>query len=500
MALVILSTGGETLQNQIYSQLRDQILSGALSGGSPLPSSRSLAAELSLSRNTINAVYARLEGEGYIRIIPSSGILVTEGIGGLRPDTRAAASFKPPREISLTGSLERRRDLIDFRSGIPDLTRFPVARWSRMTRQVLDQATPDSFGYGQPEGRRELREAVCAYAVRYRGVKAEPDQVLVTAGTTQAVSLLTRILLVPEGPDGPRGTAVVEEPLTADIKRIIRGLGGRVVPVPVDSEGFDPVAIPAGTDPAAVYVTPSHQFPLGMVMSLRRRLALTEYARRWGVWIIEDDYDSEFRHSGPPLPSLQGLAPDRTIYVGTFSKTLSPALRTGYLILPPGLVEQGRRLKWFSDLHNPVIDQLVLARFVGEGYYGRHLSALKRIYGRNREVLVSELTSASIRCGLKPEPEILGEAAGLHLSVRFPGMRFDGERLSRLEAAGVKVYPVSEHAEHPERWQDTVILGFGSLDRNDLAAGARIIAETVTNVTDRDSSQGVLFPSGGAIT
>lgn len=484
MTPILIKQNGETLQSQLYGILRKKILSGELSGGMTLPGSRALAAELALSRNTVNAVYARLEGEGYLRIHPSSGARVREGLKTPAP----VPEVYPAGEDVTAGFPERRRDIIDFRSGIPSLSDFPVARWGRILKQILAEASPDTFGYGPPEGRQELREAVAGYAARHRGAVVRPESVLITAGTTQAVGLLTRLLLLPEGPDGPRLTCAVEEPLTADIKSIIRGLGGRVLAVPVDRSGFPPAAIPPGVTPAALYVTPSHQFPLGMVMPLDRRLELVEYARSRNCWIIEDDYDSEFRHEGTPLPSLQGLAPDRTLYIGTFSKTLSPALRTAYLIMPPGLISRGRQLKWFTDLHNPTLDQLALARFVGDGHYGRHIAALRRKYRRNREVLVSALDDAARTTGLMPKPEILGEAAGIHLAVRFPGVRFDGTLPAALERAGVKVYPVSEHAENPGLWSDTVILGFGSLDHDDLRNGAGILVKTVTKVTDKKNT------------
>ncbi|HTP59250.1 MAG TPA: PLP-dependent aminotransferase family protein, partial [Spirochaetia bacterium] len=356
--------------------------------------------------------------------------------------------------------------LIDFRSGLPDLSRFPVRTWDRLSRQVWAGLTPIDLSYGQPEGRPELRKEVAGYIATHRGVRCHPDQILITGGTTQAVGIISRLLL-----DGGRRMCILEDPVTSDIQSITAGHGARILGVPVDQHGLRVDRLPPGARPAFVYVTPSHQFPLGVTMPIQRRARLLEYARSRNTYVVEDDYDSEFRYDSPPISSIQGLDPRRVIYVGTFSKTLCPALRIGYIVFPPELVRRGREVKWFTDLHNSSVEQLILARFLAGGHFVRHVHVMKKAHRALRHVLVKALEA---RFG--PAAEILGSAAGLHLCARFPGIRFTPALLAKIQEAGVKVYPVEEHAIHKGRWADTLILGYGMLTTARIREGMGILA------------------------
>ena len=447
------------LTRQIYDQLRSMILAGVLPSGSRMVSTRRLAGELGVSRNIALEAFDQLLAEGYVEARGGAGTFVSSG-----------ACF-PPRDlpdlptIRSVGFRPFQTGLIDFRSGLPDLSRFPVKTWERLSRLTWAGLTPLDLSYGQPEGRIELRTEIARYIAAYRGVRCHPDQILVTAGTTQAVGIISRLLLT-----GSRRTCILEDPVTADIQSIAAGFGGRILPVPVDGMGLEVDALPWRARPGFIYVTPSHQFPLGVTMPIQRRARLLEYARARGAFVVEDDYDSEFRYESPPISSIQGLDPQRVVYVGTFSKTLCPALRIGYIVFPPELISRGRQVKWFTDLHNSSVEQLILARFLAGGHFVRHLHALKKAHRALRQTLVEALRS---RFG--DSAEILGSAAGLHLCVRFRGTRFTAALLSRIERAGAKVYPVEEHAILKGNWADTLILGYGMLSPARIREGVGIL-------------------------
>jgi GntR family transcriptional regulator/MocR family aminotransferase len=326
---------------------------------------------------------------------------------------------------------------------------------------VWNGLTPQDLSYGQPEGRAELRAEISRYIGAQRGVRCHPDQILITAGTTQAVGIVTRLFL-----RKTETVCILEDPITGDLRRIIGGFGARIVPVAVDGQGLDTLRLPSGLKPRFIYVTPSHQFPIGGTMPIQRRIRLLEYARARGSFVVEDDYDSEFRFDSPPVASIQGLDPGRVVYIGTFSKTLCPSLRVGYAVLPPELVNRGRELKWFSDLHNASVDQIVLARFIRDGHFLRYVHAMKKIYRARRAVLVKSLQS---RFGAGVE--VLGSSAGLHLCARFPGLRFTDRLVQRIDGGGVRVYPAEEHAFRKGRWEDTLIFGYGMLTAERISEG-----------------------------
>ncbi len=448
------------LTRQISDGLRNMILAGTLAPGSRMRSTRQLSAELSVSRNIVLDAFDQLMAEGYLEARVGAGTFVAHG-----------ARFEP-REMPDLSAIQAVRfrpfhtDLVDFRSGLPDLARFPVRTWLRLTREVWSRLTPLDLSYGQPEGREELRAEVCRYIAAYRGVRCHPEQILITGGTTQAVGIVSRLLL-----RGDRRTCILEDPVTEDIQLIARGLGGKVLPVRVDDQGMDVDALPPRARPGYLYVTPSHQFPLGATMPIQRRVRLLEYARSRGAYVVEDDYDSEFRFESAPISSIQGLDPRRVIYIGTFSKTLCPSLRIGYIVFPPELVNRGREAKWFIDLHNSSVEQLVLARFLAEGHFVRHVHAMSKVHRAQRRVLVEALGRQ-----FGSRARVLGSSAGLHLCAQFPGVRFTPPLLQRIQQAGVKVHPVEEHAIRRGRWEDTLILGYGMLTPARIQEGIRVLA------------------------
>jgi GntR family transcriptional regulator / MocR family aminotransferase len=460
MSLVELDRGAPApLTRQIATRLRTLILAGTLPSGARMISTRGMAAELGVSRNIVLQAFDQLLAEGYLEARVGAGTFVASG-----------ATFRPrpmpgPPAVRRAGYRPFQAGIADFRSGLPDLTRFPVRVWQKLSREVWGNCTPLDLMYGQPEGRPELRREIASYVAAHRGVRCHPDQVVVTAGTTQAVGIVSRLLL-----GGKRSTCILEDPVTVDIQRIAESHGGRILPVRVDNRGIDVDALPPGARPGFIYVTPSHQFPLGGTMPIQRRTRLLDYARSCGAFVVEDDYDSEFRYDSPPVSSIQGLDPEHVVYIGTFSKTLCPALRMGYIIFPPELVNRGRQVKWFSDLHNSSVEQLVLARFIGAGHFVRHVHAMKKAHRLQRQVLVNALARH-----FGGQVQVLGSAAGLHLCARFRGVSFTRGLLADIEARGARVYPVEDHAIRKGRWRDTLILGYGMLTARRINEGVVIL-------------------------
>ncbi len=451
------------LTRQVYDRLRGLILDGTLPSGSRLLSTRRLAAELRVSRNIVLDAFDQLLAEGYVTTRTGAGTFVATG-----------ATFHPgnPPDLSAirrVGFRPFHADLIDFRSGLPDLRLFPVRTWQRLSREVWGSLTPLDLSYAQPEGRPELREEIARYIAAHRGVRCHPEQILITGGTTQAVGIVSRLLL-----RGSRAACVLEDPVTADIQRIVTVSGGRIIAVRVDGQGLDVEALPARARPGFIYVTPSHQFPLGVTMPIQRRARLLAWARARGAYVVEDDYDSEFRYDSPPISSIQGLDPRQVVYIGTFSKTLCPSLRIGYVVFPPELVNRGREAKWFTDLHNSSVEQIVLAHFIREGHFVRHLHRMKKAHHALRLAL-----ETALRKQFGDAVEIIGSSAGLHLCARFPGARFNAATLATIEKEGVKVYPVEEHAIRKGRWADTLVLGYGMLTPGRIGEGIAILRRCV---------------------
>lgn len=449
------------ISRQIYSRFRSQILQGDLRSGDKLPSTRELAASLQISRNVIVEAYEQLLAEGYIAGRHGSGTYVADGT---YMELSPSGTYLP----NLTPSEPERKpnELIDFRHGIPALNLFPRKLWGNLTKQICMESPDGAFGYGRPEGRSELRTVLTRYLYKTRGVICDPDQLIITTGATQALSLIAK-LLATDGSD-----IIVEDPITHEIHSIFTQPGTTLCPIPVDEVGIRTDLFGYSLNPSFIYITPSHQFPIGGVLPIQRRVQLIEYAANTGCYIVEDDYDSEFRYEGAPISSLQGLSPDQVIYIGTFSKILSPALRIGYIILPRNLIEAGRDLKWLTDLHTPSLEQLILARFIEEGYLDRHILKMKKVYKKRRDCLVQSLKEA-----FADQVKIIGNSTGLHLVAEFKGVDFTPSLLHQIENNGVKVYPVHEHALDKRKYMQQIILGYGNLTEVQIADGVKRLSD-----------------------
>ncbi len=472
------------LYRQVYRSLRAGILDGTLKPASRLPSTRSLTADARISRTTALLAYDQLLAEGYATARRGSGTYVAAELPGARPlpPPRVADAHAPlprlsryaerllsPDHRGLPRWTPRERPLpYDFRYGRPAFGDFPHALWRRLIARRLRSASARSLDYSPPEGLLDLREAIADYLRRSRAVACTADEIVVVNGSQQGLELVARLLL------DPGSGVLLEEPHYAGARRAFAGAGARLVTAPVGLEGLDVTRLPGRL--AAVrlaYVTPSHQFPLGVVMTAPRRLALLDWAARRGAYVVEDDYDSEYRHIGRPIESLQGLdRGGRVIYLGTFSKVLFPALRLGYLVLPRPLVRAFRAAKAIADTGSPTLEQGALADFMREGHFERHLHRSRaRASSRQRAML------AALAEHFGERVEVSGADAGLHLVAWVRGLAAEdlGELVASAARAGVGVYPVTPYFLKAPR-RAGLLLGYAGLSENEIRRGIRQLA------------------------
>ena len=461
-------TGRGDLAAQIYRQLLDAILDGRLRSGERLPPTRELARRLDVSRNTVSVAYERLTAEGFLTGRVGDGTFVRATLGRERTRTAPRGSGVRPRPHwrSVPEPVaEPDPPAYDFRVGLPDARLFPLETWRRLVARTLRASTVRTANYGDPSGHAGLRAAIARHVGVARSVRAAAGDVLVTQGAQQALDLIARILV------GPGTSVAVEEPGYPPARLLFRSHGARVTGVPVDDEGIDVTAIPASA--RLVYVTPSHQFPLGTPMSVERRSALLAWAERHGAVVVEDDYDSEFRFGERPLEPLQSL--DRSghvVYVGSFSKTLLPMLRLGFLVAPVSLQPALREAKRLTDWHGDVTSQAALAQFIEEGLLARHVRRATRAYAARRELI-----TAALRRDLADRLVPVPSAAGLHVCARLrPGAATDVERVvERARAAGVAVDGLARYSgERPA--QQGLVIGYGMIPAERVEEGLRRVA------------------------
>lgn len=455
--LVEIERGGETaLQEQIEASLREQIRSGRLAGGTRLPSTRGLAAELGVSRGVISEAYGQLAAEGYLQTRQGAPVRVagTVRVGGPRAPTR-----------SLLPEFDH-----DFRPGVPDLAGFPRDRWLRSLRAAWRQAPIDAVGYPDPRGVPELRESLTEYLGRVRGAAADPEQTLICTGFAQGLSLLCR-WLVSNGVE----RVALEDPGWHPQRLIVEEAGLRVVPVPVDEEGINVEAL-SSSGASAVVVSPAHQFPSGCVLGRERRAELIEWAEENETLIVEDDYDSEFRYDRAGVGALQGLAPERVAYVGSASKRLVPGMRLGWMLLPSWLVWPLISAKAIEDRGSEVVGQLALHDFIERGELDRHIRRMRLRYQRRREVLIATVER------LLPEAVVGDNSAGLFELVRLPPGIEESALVASAAERRVGLEGLSPHrfgAEGP----GGLVLGFGNQSEPAIETGLRLVAEAYEEVS-----------------
>ena len=471
------------LYRQLYGRLRRAILTGQLRRGERLPSTRTLASELGVSRFTIVAAYDLLLLEGYLESRVGHGTVVSRqlpesplndpqaGAPELHtevwepPPVRLAALTQRIHEVPSIKRVEGSRSG-PFVAGQPALDLFPYDLWTRLLARRARRSLQAHAYYQSPAGYAPLREAIAAHIGIARGVRCTPDQIIITAGTQGALDLAVRTLL------DPGDIAWIENPGYFGARGALRSAGVHLIPVPVDAKGLD-VAEGQHRYPAArlAFVTPSHQFPTGVTMSLGRRLALLDWASRSRGWILEDDYDSEYRYGGRPLDALQALDQDgRVIYIGTFSKLVFPALRLGYLVAPHDLVSPLLATRRYIDVHMPILEQMALADFLSEGHYARHLRRMVHQYRRRRDCLYHELKTE-----LGGLLDISLPEAGLELVGWLPPGVDDRRAAALATTVGVKVVPISLHSLEPLR-RGGLLFGFAGIDEEEIRRGVKTLA------------------------
>jgi GntR family transcriptional regulator/MocR family aminotransferase len=464
---------GEPVIRHVYDQVRGAIHAGALKAGERLPSSRDLAAELAVARASVVAAYDQLLAEGYAQARKGSGTYVSGDLSGVLDLKRAPAARREPAPVELTG-----QDFTDvslppilphaqtFSNGRTLMDARALDAWSKSTRRALRMLGPVHFGYAEPAGDPALRAAIADYLRAARGVVCEPDQVIVTSGAQQAVDLAVRLLLRPGDP------VWLEDPGYQPTWHALTAAGAAITPVPVDRSGLDVKAgVAAAPDAKAVFVTPSHQYPLGVALSMGRRLDLVAWARAAGAWIVEDDYASEFRYAGAPLPSLQGLdGGERVIYIGTLNKALFPGLRLGYLVTPKALTAPLGGLRRLVDRQPPTITQAITLDFMQSGQFAAHIRRRRIAYKAQRDALAAALTR---RLGHLLEVDVPDQ--GMHLIAYLKDGRSDLEAEARAEAKGVIARAISR-LYHAKAAEHGLILGFTGFPANAMDAGAARLA------------------------
>lgn len=468
----------EGLARQLMRLLRERIRSGQLAGNTRLPASRDLAHSLGLGRNTVLEAYEQLQAEGYLHSRHGAGTFVSGLFAGQPvPITQR----DQPLGLSQRGQM-----LFDsvglptglygaFAPGVPEIPLFPHACWQGLLARHQRQASGAMLGYTADGGLPQLREALAEYVQLSRGVRCRPEQVLITQGTQQAMELAARLLA------DPGDVAWLEDPGYVGAHAALRGAGLQLVPVPVDNEGLNPAAVTDTRPPRLIYTTPSHQYPLGVVMSLPRRLALLAHAARSGAWILEDDYDSEFRYSSQPLPALQGLAQDeRVIYIGTMSKVMYPGLRIAYMVVPDGLIDAFRRAHARLYREPPYVTQAALADFLLQGHFARHVRRMRELYQTRQHTLRSALA-----CSPAHWLPLSSGKAGLHLMAHLP-MQANEQALSHAAAAqGVVLRPLARNylGLAPQKG---LVLGYAGVNDHEIQHGVATLARLLQEMPPHD--------------
>lgn len=466
---------GDPDHRQLYRILQSGIRTAVLPAGLKLPPSRAMAQALGIARNTVVHVYEQLALEGYVQAGVGRGTFVA-AVGprlvGLvaqpqQPVRRATLSQRGSQLVEQAGAAPLQWGA--FAPGVPEVRMFPSQVWNRLQARVWRAATPQQMSYATGHGDAGLREAIATYLQGTRGVVCTPEQVVVTSGTQQSLQLVAQLLA------DPGDTVWLEDPGYWGARSVFRTLGLKLEPVAVDAEGLAPSAAQLRAPPRAMFVSPSHQYPTGALMSHGRRRQLLEYAAAQGAWVVEDDYDSEFRYGARPLPALQGLDDNgRVIYLGTFSKTLFPALRLAYLVLPPELVDSFARALNELFREGQTLQQAVLARFLAEGHYATHIRRMRAVYGARHDALI-----AAIAQQFGTQLPVIGGDAGLHLVLGLPQALDDRAAVQKVLRAGVATRPLSMYYMRSPAPAKGLLLGYGAVREEEIAGYFALLARAV---------------------
>ena len=489
----------EPLHQQLYRQIREELESGSFdSSASRVPSSRVLAATLGISRPTVNQAFSKLLAEGYLQARKRSGIFVADHLPAtflkaarLATTARTEHSPRVARRVTRMADFRSGRQLdvgiagppsVIFVAGLPAVDEFPIAVWERLRQQVLAKKGAHLLRYASSRGEIELRKAIAAYLCDFRGANCHPDQIVVVGGMQQAM-LVCALALLNEGE-----VAWIEDPVFHQARNVFAFVGAKIVPRPIDREGLVIGKCSRQNSPRLIFVTPSHQFPLGVTMSLKRRKALIEFAESRDGYILEDDYNSEFRFDGPPLPCLQGLDnAGRVIYAGTMSKILYPSLRLGFLVAPPQLVDTLVKVRAVMDQHSPAIDQATLARFITEGFFLSHVKRIRELYAQRRVFFIEQFQK-----WLGDYFDLEVTPAGLH----FIAWLRRGEDLPLFmrarEQTGVWPRPLSFFCIKAQL-EPAFVFGFAAWSQAQIEQGLAKLASAVKQLKQRGAGNGSSF-------
>lgn len=444
------------LYEQIYQYIKEEIQQERIPSGEKLPSTRALSRFLEVSRSTVELAYEQLLSEGYIESAPYRGYFVSEleGLYRLRPQERA---------VSDAPNQKKENYMYDYSPNGVDLNSFPYNVWRKLSRESLVDDRAELFRLGHPQGEWGLRNAISNYLHQARGVNCTPEQIIVGAGNDYLLMLLATVI-------GQKHKVALENPTYRQAYRLFKSLSYEVCTVEMDPKGMNVSKLEqSGADIA--FVMPSHQFPIGIVMPIRRRMELLRWAEQEGRYIIEDDYDSEFRYKGKPVPALQGYDNhEKVIYIGTFSKSIAPAIRMSYLVLPPKLLDIYQKRSSFLNSTVSRVDQLILQKFIEEGYYERHLNKTRALYKSRHDTLLSALK------GMESVVQISGENAGVHLLLTFMNGMKEEELISRAREVGIKVYGLSEYDVTPRPDAPaTILLGYANMKEESIRKTVEIL-------------------------
>ena len=466
--------GGRPLYEQIYQYIKDEIRKGNIRPEKQLPSSRELAKSLKVSRSTTQLAYEQLVSEGYLEAVPRKGYFAAS-LDGIFPPVAQSVAARPDqkKELSLgmekesvRGQLFREKFEVDFSPRGIDLEGFPYATWRKISRSVLKEEDRELFLKGEPQGDLILREAIREYLHAARGVNCDVSQIIIGAGNEYLLMLLSTVI-------GQNHKVALENPTYKQAYRLFKSLSYDVCTVDMDEKGMKVADLKSsGADIA--FVMPSHQYPLGIVMPMKRRMELLKWAAKDPArYIIEDDYDSEFRYKGKPIPALQGYDRwEKVIYIGTFSKSIAPSIRVSYMVLPAPLLKEFQKKSSFLSSTVSRVDQLILQKFIEDGHYERHLNRIRTLYKSRHDTLMGCLKTFQKIC------TISGENAGVHMLLHFAGDMTEEELIRKAAEKGVRVYGLSQYyIDPPDGLKPTIMLGYANISEDKMKEAVKLLEE-----------------------
>ncbi|WP_459479999.1 MocR-like pyridoxine biosynthesis transcription factor PdxR [Clostridium saccharoperbutylacetonicum] len=449
-----------SLSKQLYIYYKNSILKGKLKSNDKLPSTRELSRDLNIARNVVLDCYEQLMAEGYIYTKSGSGSYICEGIN--------FQQIKLKRKSQINKN-DTDVEKISFRTGIPDLDSIPINKWAQIYKETIPNIKASQMDYQNSFGSYELRFELSNYLERVRGVYTSPDNILITSGAAQAFSLLCQLIK-------PHEYVLVENPLSYGILHTLESNQITVKPIEVDEHGMVTSQLPKHP-PKFIFTTPSHQFPTGVVLPINRRIEMIKYAQKYDTYIVEDDYDSEFRFDRDPIQSMQGLDPESVIYIGTFSKTLIPALRIGYMVLPDKLLNKIENIKYVADIHSPNFEQIALAKFIETGLFDRHISKMRRLYLKKRNYLIKCLKKE-----FGEDVKISGDQAGMHFVATFKDVIFNETLMSNISEKNIEITPMTKHYIgdiSAPKIDNSLIFGYGNTKTEQMKKGIRLLADII---------------------